>query len=192
MPRPFAAFAPDAITLGSASKSFWGGLRLGWIRAPHARDGAAAPRPGSRLDLGAPVMEQLVLARLLADAGRRCWPSTGPGCASSATALVGGGREPAARRGASGCPAGGLALWCELPGPRGDRAGRRGRAARRDRRARPGVRRRGRPRPLRADPVDPPRRRARGGRAPPGRAPGTPSGTAAGPATRGPGRVMVA
>ena len=35
MPRPFAAFAPDTITLGSSSKSFWGGLRLGWIRAPH-------------------------------------------------------------------------------------------------------------------------------------------------------------
>ena len=34
MPRPFASFAPDPLTLGSASKSFWGGLRLGWIRAP--------------------------------------------------------------------------------------------------------------------------------------------------------------
>ena len=37
MPRPFAAYAPDTITLGSASKSFWGGLRLGWVRAPHDR-----------------------------------------------------------------------------------------------------------------------------------------------------------
>ena len=26
---------PDTITVGSASKSFWGGLRVGWVRAPH-------------------------------------------------------------------------------------------------------------------------------------------------------------
>ncbi|MFI2708116.1 PLP-dependent aminotransferase family protein, partial [Nocardioides sp. CER28] len=31
MPPPFATFAPETITLGSASKSFWGGLRIGWI-----------------------------------------------------------------------------------------------------------------------------------------------------------------
>ena len=47
MPRPFAAYAPDTITIGSASKSFWGGLRLGWIRAPARPDGARSPRPGS-------------------------------------------------------------------------------------------------------------------------------------------------
>lgn len=34
-PPPLAAFNRDApiILLGSAGKSFWGGLRLGWIRA---------------------------------------------------------------------------------------------------------------------------------------------------------------
>ncbi|WP_341927976.1 PLP-dependent aminotransferase family protein, partial [Nocardioides psychrotolerans] len=65
MPRPFAAFAPDTITIGSASKTFWGGLRLGWIRSP---EGQMERLTGARvgLDLGAPVMEQLVLARLLA------------------------------------------------------------------------------------------------------------------------------
>src|SRR5262249_37428459 len=32
---PVAAFArgPEIVTIGSASKSFWGGLRVGWIRA---------------------------------------------------------------------------------------------------------------------------------------------------------------
>src|SRR4051794_13850456 len=34
MPRPFASFARDAMTVGSASKGFWGGLRVGWVRAP--------------------------------------------------------------------------------------------------------------------------------------------------------------
>ena len=43
---PFAAYAPDAITIGSASKTFWGGLRLGWIRAPHGQMDAAHPGPG--------------------------------------------------------------------------------------------------------------------------------------------------
>lgn len=68
MPRPFAAYASNTVTIGSASKRFWGGLRLGWIRAPH---GAMERLTRARvsMDLGAPVMEQLVLARLLADGG---------------------------------------------------------------------------------------------------------------------------
>lgn len=66
MPLPFAAHAPATVTIGSASKMFWGGLRMGWIRAPHARvDELVQARSG--LDLGAPVLEQLVLAHLLAD-----------------------------------------------------------------------------------------------------------------------------
>ncbi|KGI82568.1 GntR family transcriptional regulator [Actinopolyspora erythraea] len=64
-PPPLAAFAESrTITVGSASKSFWGGLRLGWLRAPHELVqrmvlGRAA------IDLGSPVFEQLVLAELL-------------------------------------------------------------------------------------------------------------------------------
>src|SRR5205807_3137777 len=35
MPLPVAGFAEDfVVTVGSASKSYWGGLRLGWLRAP--------------------------------------------------------------------------------------------------------------------------------------------------------------
>ena len=34
MPAPFASHSPGAITIGSASKQFWGGLRLGWLRVP--------------------------------------------------------------------------------------------------------------------------------------------------------------
>ena len=39
MPAPMAAHVTDCISIGSASKAFWGGLRVGWIRAPHARTG---------------------------------------------------------------------------------------------------------------------------------------------------------
>ena len=35
MPPPFASYDPDGvITVGSVSKSFWGGLRIGWMRVP--------------------------------------------------------------------------------------------------------------------------------------------------------------
>ncbi len=92
MPQPFAAFAPDTITIGSASKSFWGGLRLGWIRAPRGQmERLTQARVG--LDLGAPVLEQLALMHLLADPARRSSTRTAPGCASSATALAAALRE---------------------------------------------------------------------------------------------------
>ncbi|WP_436699294.1 PLP-dependent aminotransferase family protein [Nocardioides sp. BYT-33-1] len=110
---PFAAHAPDAICVGSASKSIWGGLRLGWIRAPHAQvDRLTRARVG--LDLGVPVLEQLVLTRLL----------TG-----DLDALVRGQRarlreQRDAMTGALAArlpdwefrlPHGGMALWCHLP-----------------------------------------------------------------------------
>jgi DNA-binding transcriptional MocR family regulator len=116
MPRPFAAYSPSAITIGSASKSFWGGLRLGWIRSPEGRmEQLTRARVG--LDLGAPVMEQLVLARLLADAGT-ILDEHRARLREQREALVGALRErlPEWR---FRVPGGGLALWCELPGPLG-------------------------------------------------------------------------
>jgi DNA-binding transcriptional MocR family regulator len=114
MPRPFAAFAPDTITIGSASKSFWGGLRLGWIRAPRGEmDRLTHARVG--LDLGAPVLEQLVLARLLADPGA---------IRADQRARLREQRDrlsAALREHLPGwrfrLPGGGLAVWCELPDP---------------------------------------------------------------------------
>jgi DNA-binding transcriptional MocR family regulator len=112
MPPPFASYAPDAITIGSASKSFWGGLRLGWIRAPHERIDELT-RARVALDLGAPVMEQLVLTRLLDDADavigeqrRRLREQRDRLAAALADHL------PQWR---FRVPAGGLAMWCELP-----------------------------------------------------------------------------
>ena len=66
MPRPFASYAPDTVTVGSASKGFWGGLRVGWVRAPlDLMDQLTRSRV--TLDLGVPVMEQLAMVRLLED-----------------------------------------------------------------------------------------------------------------------------
>ncbi len=52
------------MTIGSMSKSFWGGLRIGWIRAERGTLATiAAVRPS--VDMGTPVVEQLVAAILL-------------------------------------------------------------------------------------------------------------------------------
>ena len=64
MPLPFAAHDPRAISIGSSSKSHWGGLRTGWIRAPRGLlPGLVEARVTT--DLGAPVLEQLVLLELM-------------------------------------------------------------------------------------------------------------------------------
>jgi DNA-binding transcriptional MocR family regulator len=91
MPRPFAAYAPDTITIGSASKSFWGGLRLGWIRAPHGQ------------------LDRLTRARVSMHRDR---------LREQRDALVAaiGDALPEWR---FHVPTGGLALWCQLPGPHG-------------------------------------------------------------------------
>ncbi len=116
MPRPFAAYAPDTITIGSASKSFWGGLRLGWIRAPH---GAMEQLTRARvsLDLGAPVLEQLVLVRLLEDA-ETVLAANRARLREQRDALVAAARESLPDW-SYRVPTGGLALWCRLPGPCG-------------------------------------------------------------------------
>src|SRR5690606_36064233 len=63
MPAPFAAHASDAISIGSASKMYWGGVRLGWIRAPLEMTGKlVATRV--QFDLGSSLFDQLVLSEL--------------------------------------------------------------------------------------------------------------------------------
>ncbi len=69
MPPPMAAEMTTrkdlVLTVGSMSKSFWGGLRVGWIRAERATIATiAALRPS--IDMGTPVLEQCAAARLLA------------------------------------------------------------------------------------------------------------------------------
>ncbi len=68
MPPPVAASMSSRtdllITIGSMSKSFWGGMRIGWIRAePSVLATIRAIRPS--IDLGTSVIEQLAAARLL-------------------------------------------------------------------------------------------------------------------------------
>ena len=71
MPRPVCSFDPagsTVVTVGSASKAFWAGLRIGWVRAaPDVIRSLVAAR--AYTDLGSPVVEQLALLRLLENGG---------------------------------------------------------------------------------------------------------------------------
>lgn len=112
MPAPFASYAPDAITVGSLSKPFWGGIRIGWIRAPHARMEELF-RSRLSLDLGAPLLEQLVGVELLGNHAELLEHRRAQLVASRDAALEALATHLPAwkvRR-----PAGGLNLWCELP-----------------------------------------------------------------------------
>lgn len=63
-PIPLAAGGEQIMTVGSVSKSFWGGLRVGWLRAhPDLVAELAAIKGGE--DLGTSVLAQIVASRLL-------------------------------------------------------------------------------------------------------------------------------
>ncbi len=69
---PIAAYG-DAILIGSAGKTLWGGLRIGWIRA---RRSILRRVIGVRAstDLGTPLLEQLAAARLITAAAGNASP----------------------------------------------------------------------------------------------------------------------
>jgi DNA-binding transcriptional MocR family regulator len=112
-PSPDADVEAAVIRLGSLSKSFWGGLRIGWIRAEAGLIASLVTiRPS--LDLGTPVLEQLAATALVeADAGlaeRRTVLSA----RRDALAELLAHRLPTWRH---EIPAGGLSCWVELPRP---------------------------------------------------------------------------
>ncbi|MFI6599312.1 PLP-dependent aminotransferase family protein [Nonomuraea sp. NPDC050536] len=65
-PPPIAAHPAGAtvLTVGSLTKAVWGGLRIGWIRAPQDAVARLA-RLKALNDLGSPLLDQALAARLL-------------------------------------------------------------------------------------------------------------------------------
>ncbi|MEV8638373.1 PLP-dependent aminotransferase family protein [Streptosporangium sp. NPDC051023] len=115
---PLAAFDTDGrvISVGSASKLWWGGLRIGWIRASAAMVRRLAALRAA-VDIASPLFEQLVVTRLFEDieetrAERRRT------LAASRAALVAALAEHMPDWEFT-VPRGGGALWVRLPEPSG-------------------------------------------------------------------------
>jgi DNA-binding transcriptional MocR family regulator len=68
VPPPIAAFAKNApiLTIGSPSKLFWSGLRVGWIRGPEALI-TRLGRWKALADLGSPLHTQAMIVQLLTE-----------------------------------------------------------------------------------------------------------------------------
>lgn len=116
LPPPVAAFDRHArvLSIGGMSKPYWGGLRVGWIRAAApVVQRLAAVRVG--VDVASPVLDQLVAVELLARADEII-PARQAELRSRQGALVAAllGRLPRWR---FAVPEGGLALWVELDAP---------------------------------------------------------------------------
>ncbi|HVT67282.1 MAG TPA: PLP-dependent aminotransferase family protein [Trebonia sp.] len=115
-PPPLAALAsrlPNVVTVGSLSKTYWGGLRIGWVRAPEgiiARLAAAK----AAADLGSPAFLQGLVAALIRSSheqivghrGEWARPRYAAISAALAAFLPDWTWAP---------PAGGLTLWARRP-----------------------------------------------------------------------------
>ncbi|MDJ0458071.1 PLP-dependent aminotransferase family protein [Arthrobacter sp. NQ7] len=109
-----AGFSPSVITIGSLSKSHWGGLRTGWIRASRPMiQRLAATR--TTVDLGGPIMEQLAAAHLVRALDEPL-PARLDMLRRNRAALLEllGTHLPEWE---VAPPAGGLSVWCRLPAP---------------------------------------------------------------------------
>ena len=126
VPAPMAAAMTTrrdlVLTVGSMSKSFWGGLRIGWIRAERGTLATiAAVRPS--IDMGTPILEQLAAARLLGNSDellpeRREILRARRALLKSLLAQHLPDLQP-------GPGVGGMALWVRLPSPMSPRCRRR-------------------------------------------------------------------
>lgn len=113
-PEPFALHMSAAVSIGSVSKSIWGGLRIGWIRAaPSLLERVAQARPA--MDLGTPVVEQLATAVLLNEHQTRRPPALQE-LKSQRNALRQALNDYLPDLHAPQ-PAGGVTLWATFPAP---------------------------------------------------------------------------
>jgi DNA-binding transcriptional MocR family regulator len=116
LPTPLAAWDPagQVITIGSMSKAFWAGLRVGWVRA---EPGLAAQLQAARgpSDLASPVMEQLAAAWLLERADS-VLPARRASLTRRRDVLASALTEHLPAWGFR-APGGGLSLWARLDAP---------------------------------------------------------------------------
>lgn len=127
LPPPFATYDPRAITFGSFSKAYWGGLRIGWARVPQPRL-MEMLQARMHVDLGASAYEQLVATHLLRHGSNVARQQRDRTRAARDHLLEALGR--ALPQATVTRPAGGLNLWLTFPAPVSTRlaaaAGRQG------------------------------------------------------------------
>lgn len=116
VPPPVAASAPPGaqiLTVESLAKAVWGGLRIGWVRASEETVERLA-RHKALADLGSPLLDQALAARLLPEL-----PTLSTARAAALRARLDLVRSLLARHLPDwrwSTPDGGAALWIDLPG----------------------------------------------------------------------------
>jgi DNA-binding transcriptional MocR family regulator len=116
MPPPVAVFDRHSrvVSIGGMSKAYWGGLRIGWVRASAPLvQRLAAIRVG--VDMASPVLEQLVAVRLLEQSAQIVRTRRAQ-LRSRRDTLVAALRAQLPEWTFT-VPAGGVMLWAELDGP---------------------------------------------------------------------------
>lgn len=112
--EPFGAATPDSatVTIGSTSKTVWGGLRVGWVRA-EAGLLARIAATYARRQLSTSILDQLAAVELMGkyDEVRRVRADISRVARDHTVALMRDRLPDWHFR----VPDGGLALWCSLP-----------------------------------------------------------------------------
>ncbi|MFI8565590.1 PLP-dependent aminotransferase family protein [Rhodococcus sp. NPDC078407] len=112
--EPFGAATPDiaTVTIGSMSKTVWGGMRVGWVRA-EAGLLARVAATYARRQLSASIFDQLAAVELMGkyDEVRRVRADTSRVARNHTVALM----RDLLPNWRFRVPDGGLALWCPLP-----------------------------------------------------------------------------
>lgn len=122
VPPPVAAHAPGApiALVGSLSKSFWGGLRIGFAIAP-APVALRLARVKATHDLGSSVVSQLLAEQLLHAATTSGFADRRRAVLAARAAHLGTGLTRSLPSWSWTAPRGGLSIWVRLPfGASGD------------------------------------------------------------------------
>jgi DNA-binding transcriptional MocR family regulator len=114
-PPPLAAFGEGHLSVGTLSKTSWGGLRIGWVRAD-VETVRRLTAVAVRTSMSGPVVEQLAACTLL-DGADAALAEHRRRLREGRTVLVQDLRRRLPEWRVPE-PAGGLVLWCGLPSPR--------------------------------------------------------------------------
>lgn len=113
-PPPLAAMSDDVVSIGSLSKLFWAGLRVGWIRAPEPLRSSLLQLKAAS-DLASSIPSQAIAAQLLGAVDDTWLRGLRSDLCARRDRLASevGVRVPA--WGTITRPVAGLSLWVELP-----------------------------------------------------------------------------